>query len=231
MLPKLKQIIEGDQYFTMLAIGSSNTQRFQAGMHWFDYVELGFKIKCKWHSFINSGVSGNTSTELLERFDRNLACYKPDVVIVTVGGNDSSIEKNVSPELFKNNLIELYEKITKLGGIVIFQTYYACDYERMEEDKIGSGDRMLQYMQIIRDTANELNCDLLDHYSRWEKLRVQDVDLYRILMRDSMHVNAFGNMVLGLDLARFFGIKWREEDKQAFEKGLLMTSFLDKISD
>ena len=73
------------------AFGSSNTQRRLPGMTWFDYIELGFKAVygggCG--TFINAGIGGDTSKMLLDRFDRDVAPFHPDAVIITVGGNDS----------------------------------------------------------------------------------------------------------------------------------------------
>lgn len=66
--------IKDRKIIRVAAFGSSNTQRYQPGMHWFDYVELGFKNSfgggCG--QFINSGISGNTTQDLLNRFEQEL---------------------------------------------------------------------------------------------------------------------------------------------------------------
>ena len=45
------------------------------------YPELNIRIT-------NSGISGNTSRDLLERFDRDVVSLKPDWVSICIGIND-----------------------------------------------------------------------------------------------------------------------------------------------
>jgi lysophospholipase L1-like esterase len=211
----------------VVAFGSSNTQRFQTGMHWFDYVELAFKCKCnKCGQFINSGIGGNTTVELLERYENELARYEPDLVILTIGGNDSNPGRNVSADLYRKNLRVLYEKITGAGADVVFQTYYGCDLDLLEQDY---RDNFLEYMQIIRETGKEFNAPVVDHFARWDKLRLHDLSVYRSMMRDAMHVNPLGNMVLGLDLIDFFELELPEEFHADCREGLIIKSYLDSL--
>ncbi|OQA81797.1 MAG: hypothetical protein BWY31_03669 [Lentisphaerae bacterium ADurb.Bin242] len=53
---------------------------------------------------------------------------------------------------------------------------------------------------------------LNDNYSRWDKLRLKNPQLYRLLMRDSLHVNPDGNCVIELDLIRKFGLLLNDEN-------------------
>lgn len=77
-----------------VAFGSSNTER--AGhcggrynsFDWFD-VLLHEQFGRTFH-IINSGVGGENVHGLLARVDRDVPTYGPNVVFVTVGGNDSA---------------------------------------------------------------------------------------------------------------------------------------------
>ncbi len=219
--------MENGQAIRVVAFGSSNTQRFQTGMHWFDFVELGFKSKCSsCGQFINSGISGNTTVDLLNRYDNELARYEPYLVILTIGGNDSNPERNISAELYRENLCILHEKMTNAGSEVVFQTYYACDLDLLEADY---SKNLLEYMQLVRDTGKELNSPVVDHFARWDKLRLHDVSAYRTMMRDAMHVNPLGNMVLGLDLIDFFEMELPGEFHGYCREGLIMKSYLDSL--
>lgn len=224
---KIHEKMEKFEASRVVAFGSSNTQRFQTGMHWFDYVELGFKSKCGvFGQFINSGIGGNTTVDLLRRYDNELARYEPDLVIVTIGGNDSNPAKGVSSELYRKNLRILHEKMTNAGAEVVFQTYYGCDLDNLDDNYRKN---LLEYMQIIRDTGKELNSPVVDHFARWEKLRVHDVSVYRAMMRDAMHVNPLGNMLLGLDLIDFFEMELPEEFHKDCREGLIIKSYLDSL--
>lgn len=209
------------------AFGSSNTQRYQPGMHWFDYVELGFKNSfgggCG--QFINSGISGNTTQDLLNRFEQELALFKPHLVIMTIGGNDANPERNITPEKFRDNLLELERKISDLGAQIIFQTYYACDLENIDHQYAVSLEK---YMQIIREVAEQTGHLLMDHFARWEKLRRANGAIYRLLMKNPMHVNSSGNMVMGLDLARNLGLTINEVE-ECCREGLFVQTLLDQL--
>ena len=107
------------------AFGSSNTQRFDFGMHWFDYLELGFKTtygpSSAWT--LNAGVCGDTTDGLRMRIESDVLSFHPDLVILTIGGNDSCRSKEIPPERFLGNLLALHRRLTKAGSDVFFQTY------------------------------------------------------------------------------------------------------------
>jgi lysophospholipase L1-like esterase len=224
---KIHQMLKAGEAFRVVAFGSSNTQRFQVGMHWFDFVELGFKsVNGGCGQFINSGIGGNTTLDLLRRFDNELALYKPHLVIMTIGGNDANPNRELDADTYRNNLKLLHEKITGLGAELVFQTYYGCDLEQLDPDYTKN---LVKYMQTIREVAQESGCHVVDHFARWEKLRVHDVEVYRSMMRDAMHVNPLGNMVMGLDLIDFFEMKLPEEFKLYCREGLTIKSYLDTL--
>ena len=188
----------------MLAFGSSNTARRIEGMHWFDCLDLAIHgTYGRLHTCINTGVGGDTTRDLLGRFDRDAAYYRPDLVIITIGGNDSKPAKDLSATEFENNLLEIEQRFDTLGTVVIFQTYYSAREDMIEADHFA---RFHEFMQIVRDTAKKTGSVVIDHLARWEPLRRSDPTLYHSLMADGMHVNRLGNLILGLDLARYLGV-------------------------
>ncbi len=79
-----------------VAFGSSNTERRIHGLHWFDWLELGIaQTYGRVHTFVNTGVGGDTTYGLLARFDEDVARYAPHVVFVTIGGNDSKPDSGI----------------------------------------------------------------------------------------------------------------------------------------
>lgn len=212
------------------AYGSSNTQRRLPGMHWFDLVELGFKTayspSCG--QFINSGVGGNTSFDLLKRFESDVVPFMPHLVIITVGGNDSNPMHGVSSEAFRSNLLELHKKISSLGAETIFQTYYACFLEELPP---GMANNMINNMNIICEVAKETNSLLHDNFTRWERMRCKRPEIHRLLMEDGMHVNYNGNMVIGLDLLRQFEITMPNDFRKSFTAGYLAQMIFDELEE
>ena len=188
----------------IVAFGSSNTDRRITGMHWFDWLDLGIKQTFgRVHHCINAGVGGDTTEELLKRFDEDVARYAPHAVIVTIGGNDAK-PGGLGEATYRANLLALCEKIRALDATAVLQTYYAADTEALGDIH---GPRFLAFMQVIRDVAAQTGTPLVDHHRRWEPLRLQHPDLYQALMLDALHVNALGNAIMGLDLIRAFDLR------------------------
>ncbi len=211
-----------------MAFGSSNTERRIHGLHWFDWLELGLaQTYGRRHHFINAGVGGDTTRDLLARFDEDVALYQPHVVFVTIGGNDAKPDSGIDEEAFQANLRELERRIRDLDAIPVFQTYYAADVEGLGP---AHGTRFLAFMTVVRRAALGTSSILVDHHRRWEPLRQQHVDLYRELMQDPLHVNPLGNMLMGLDLIRAFGAQLAEEQATFCARGLLFQRILDALT-
>jgi len=186
----------------ILAFGASDTQRRSYGMHWLDCLELGLNQKFgPYVTMINTGIGGDTAKMLLKRFDQDAAFYKPHLVIITIGGNDAVGGKNITPEQFAEDLKKLYRKFSKLGTLVVFQTYYAFNNKKL---KVKGCRRFNEFMQIVRKIAAKTGASLIDHHKRWMSLQEKEPDLYYSLMLDTWHLNDKGNLVMGSDIAHNF---------------------------
>ena len=229
--------IEANENVHVLALGSSNTEHFMVGAHWFDYVNMGFM-----HTFrrwtddrscvdnpalcLNAGTSNNTTEELLKRFDRDVAPFKPDLMILTAGINDANPNRNVTTLMLKNNLIELRKRVNSWGGDVLFLTYYSCDKEKLAETAPKWAENYEIYNDVIREVAGDY---LNDNYLRWERLRKYDVKSYRLLMRDPLHVNPVGNAIIGLDLLRLLNLILPDENLPWIRGGVFARTCMDLL--
>ena len=200
---EMVRAVSGKDRIRILAFGSSNTERRICGMHWFDCLELAVKNKYgRVHHCVNSGVGGETSADLLARFDTDAAFYNPDVAVLTIGGNDSSPERDLNAAAFERNLFEIQREFDEMDCLVVFQTYYAPNkYELPEEENAA----FEEYMEIVRSVAVETDSGLIDHLERWTPLRDENPEKYLELMLDPFHVNETGNLILGLRVAEEFG--------------------------
>ncbi len=211
----------------MVAFGASSTQRFMCGMHWFDYVELGFKndYTHKVGQFINSGVSNDSTGELLARFDAECALYQPDLVLLTVGANDCRLRRS-QPE-FEANLLRLIAQIRALGSEVVLQTFYPIDVENSR----GNWPDLDDYVATVRQVAAAEAVPLVDTACRWRPLRDAHPERFRTLLRDYAHLNERGNQLLGLDLMRFFGVGLKAKDGQFdyCHEGIVLQALVDSL--
>ena len=230
----MQRIIEllksAEEKTRIVTFGSSNTERprnIGNAQNWVDWLDLG--IRCHYgrgHTTINTGLSGETSREMLARFDSDVEFYKPHILFITCGGNDCNPAKDLSLEEYRNNLRAMIKRANALPScITILQTYYSADLGGMNEstdtdyDNKTIANQFPIYMQAVREVAEETNCLLIDHLKRWEPLRLSDVVRYRTMMFDLMHMSSLGHTVFALDILRHFGAEivapWIETCKDA----------------
>ena len=124
--------IQNSKYFRLVVFGASNTERYLPGVHWSDILEVGVRSAFgrRFH-LINSGISGNNTPDALGRFDRDVASFNPDIVIITLGGNDCNPKPGrfVSEADFGKNMDQIIRQIRDLGALPILQTYYKMDLD------------------------------------------------------------------------------------------------------
>lgn len=120
----------------------------------------------------NSGISGNTSRDLLERFDRDVVELNPDWVSICIGINDvwrqfdspAIADYHVLPDEYEKNLEEMILKIiNKVKGIFILSPYIM---EPNTEDMMRK--RMDEYVEISKKLAEKYNCIFVNFQKMYE---------------------------------------------------------------
>lgn len=95
------------------------------------FLDIRLLKENKYYLTYNLGVSGDTSTEILERFDREIKARidsdKETIILFCFGNNDSIIinkEKNnkTSKQKFEQDIISLIEKAKKYSNKIIFMS-------------------------------------------------------------------------------------------------------------
>jgi lysophospholipase L1-like esterase len=66
---------------------------------------------------INAGVSGDTTARALQRLERDVLSKSPDLVLITLGGND--LKNGVARDIAFENLKTIVDSIQKTGARVI----------------------------------------------------------------------------------------------------------------
>ena len=116
-------------------------------------------LKMKGYKFINAGVSGNTTEQAMQRFNKDVLSRCPDIVTILFGANDSSLHKFVELESFKQNIIEFTKKIGPSRTILI--TPAPVD-ESLQPNR--SNARLQQYAQAVKDVASETGSHFIDFF-------------------------------------------------------------------
>ena len=120
----------------------------------------------------NSGISGNTSRDLLARFDRDVVDLNSDWVSICIGINDvwrqfdspAIPDCHVMPDEYAKNLETMILKVKgKVKGVFILTPYIM---EPNSEDMMRS--RMNEYVQICSDLAQKYGCIFVDFQKMYE---------------------------------------------------------------
>ena len=126
----------------------------------------------------NSGISGNTSRDLLARFDRDVVELHPDWVSICIGINDvwrqfdcpAITERHVLPDEYRKNVETMIEKVKgSVKGIFLLSPYIM---EPNPEDKMRS--RLDEYVVICAELAEKHGCIYVDFqkmYADYCKIR------------------------------------------------------------
>lgn len=119
---------------------------------------------------INAGVSGNTTADGMARLDDDVLAFEPDVVLITLGGND--LKNRVSVDTARANLVNIIQRIQAAGVMVVLGgidiPLYGRGYAEM-------------YKSVARQTGSILVPNILEGIFR-------NPDL----MSDSIHPNDKG---------------------------------------
>lgn len=207
--------------FTVVAFGTSTTAK-RAGVENV-YADLLRKELTKEGvpvRVINQGVPGNRTTDAVQRFDADVRAYKPDVVILLFGINDSAVdvwrgatEPRVPLKAYRENLTRMVRTLTADGAKPILATpqpmhwtdklkaLYAGPphHERSPynaDDPLGFNSTLTDYVQVVRDVAQREQVTLVDlHRQFMDYHRVEGQDLSDLLL-DGMHPNDKGHRMI-----------------------------------
>lgn len=120
----------------------------------------------------NSGWGGETSRDLLRRYDRDVVDLKPDWVSICIGINDvwrqfdtpAIPDGQVMPDEYERNVEEMILKVKgKVKGIFILSPYII---EPLREDMMRK--RMDEYVEICRRLAQKHGCKFVDFQKLYE---------------------------------------------------------------
>lgn len=146
-------------------------------------------------TYINRGISGQTTPQMLIRFRPDVIALKPKVVVILAGTND--LAGNTGPstlEAIENNLTSMTE-LAKANGIrvVLASLLPVCDYIKPQTNR-RPPEQIIALNTWMKDYAVKNRLVYLDYYSALlddKKMFKQD------LTRDGLHPNDAGYQVMG----------------------------------
>lgn len=144
--------------------------------------------------YVNRGISGQTTSQMLVRFRPDVIALKPKAVVILAGTND--IAGNTGPatlELIQGNLMSMAE-LAKANGIrvVLASVMPVSDYIRPQTER-RPPEKIRALNAWIKDYAAKNGYIYLDYYSAMLDDRQM---LRRELSYDGLHPNEAGYQLI-----------------------------------
>lgn len=102
-------------------------------------------------SIVNAGVPGDTTEDALTRLEDDVLSHEPDIVLITLGGND--LKNGISKEQAFDNLASIVREIQSRGSLVVLAGIDIPFFGK------GFGDA---YKNLARDTGSLLIPNIFD---------------------------------------------------------------------
>lgn len=160
---------------------------------------------------INSGISGDTAKGCLERVERDVLAFNPDLVVVSVGLNDVWAGKD-GVDNYKNNLKALFEKVVDSGAECIYMTqnclntYVSSLTAKGFEDtaeklaKFQNDGVLTALYEGGKQAASQTGVIVCDVYAKWLKLIEGGVDVTNLLSNKLNHPTVQMNYLFAISL-------------------------------
>ena len=149
---------------------------------------------------INSGISGETTRQGLERFPKSVQVHKPAIMTLQFGLNDCNCWETdngyprVSELAYRYNLIEMIER-SKLFGTkhIILST----NHKTLRKKILACGEnleqRRVKYDKIVREVAKSTNVTLCDMANHFDGLTNEELESFLLPEPDLLHLSLEGH--------------------------------------
>lgn len=161
----------------------------------------------------NSGTSGNTSRDLLARFDRDVISLNPDWVSICIGINDvwrqfdspAMYDHQVQPDEYERNMEAMLEKLQgRVKGVFILSPYYM---EPNRSDAMRA--RMDEYVAICENVAQKYGAVFVDFQKMYEEYCKVRHSTY--IAWDRVHPNQIGATLMAREFLRHCGFDYEHK--------------------
>jgi len=152
------------------------------------------------YSVYNLGVSGDTTEDLLERFEfeaKQRLKEEDGIIIFQIGINDSQFIISQSglrtlPEKFRKDVEKLINQAQKFTSQIVFVGPTPVDEIKTtpipwNPDKIYKNENIKRNNEIIKSVCRENNIDFVEIFDNWIKSD------YKKLLEDGLHPNSKGH--------------------------------------
>ncbi len=198
---------------SIVFLGDSITHQRLYTQYVEDFLYTRFpKLRFKMH---NAGVGGAKAWDALERFDRDVAAYKPKYVTVLLGMNDGQYQPFNEEiwQTYHDNMTTLVERIVEINAIPILMTPTMYDSRAALARKRKPADHynsvLTYYGTWLREVATDNGYGFVDMWGPLNNLtiaqRKKDPDF--TMIKDAVHPDAPGQLVMAYAIIEDMGLR------------------------
>jgi lysophospholipase L1-like esterase len=182
-----------------LALGDSLTRGFQIQQEYSypiytpytDILQSRLLGRGKNIAVLNKGIDGDTTSGMLERFNRSVVPEKPDFVIIWAGIND--IYAGLSSDQIHENLKELLTITINMPSIPLL-----CSLT-LVQNRSNVNEKIMRLNNMIRKTCYELDIKFIDLYA---EVSDKSGNLMQEYSSDGVHLSQMGYIIVGETIFR-----------------------------
>ena len=142
---------------------------------------------------INSGISGDDTSEALSRVTSDVTAHNPNLVVIAFGLNDCQ-NKSMTSSNFRDNIHNMLAAIPSKTRVILATSNTFLDTgQSLWKDMNSSLDN---YMDEIRAISSEKKLTLIDVNSVWKKQLRQDQRHMEYFYVDPTHPSAQGHRLI-----------------------------------
>ena len=140
-------------------------------------------------SYVNRGISGQTSAQMLLRFRPDVIELKPKVVIISAGTNDIAENRGpISIKRIAGNIFSMIE-LAKENGIKVILASVLPASSYSWSPSIEPADKIIELNKLLKKYAKDNKVFYLDYYTPMVN---NEKGLKKELGRDTVHPNVAG---------------------------------------
>ncbi|MEW6493872.1 MAG: GDSL-type esterase/lipase family protein [Cyanobacteriota bacterium] len=169
----------------------------------------------KGFSFVNRGITNQTSAQVLGRFDKHVVPLQPDIIILQVGINDLKTiplfpeRKAAIITNSKANIQQLVARSANSGATVILTTIFPIGPVPLTRQPFWSPEiaQAVSEVNAYLYSLKARNVLILDTYS----LLAENGKVRRNYVRDTLHIDGRGYEVINQELTKVLSNWLREK--------------------
>ena len=150
-------------------------------------------------NIINAGISGDSAWKAVDRLERDVLRFHPDLTVVCFGLNDCGGEYD-GLERYKSALSEIFDRLKEAGSEILFMTPNMMSTEvsshitdAMFRNIAENASRrqnegiLAMYLEAAKIICKERCILICDCYAKWQLLYESGVDITELLSNQINH--------------------------------------------